>query len=193
MMSTLIENILKISLNDVRALGWNTSAGEKAARVYVSLPLEHLGFKDIVDSCVILDTMRTELEELGYTDDEIVGNDTFLRIQLRNSVQSFSLFVNKEGDKLYSFNATLTMRSEGMIEDFFDNYSDDYYRLLLYFSCKFQVLRHILLGKRPTYIARREDETGKWVHMLRMQDSMYISKSVDCVFRVAHVFAKSVD
>ena len=186
MMSTLIENILKISLNNVRALGWNTSGGEKVARVYVSLPLEHLGFKDVVDSCVILDTMRTELKELGYTDDEIVGNDTFLRIQLRNSTQTFSLFVNKEGEKLYSFDATLTMRSEGMIEDFFDTYSDDYYRLLLYFSCKFEVLRHILLGKRPTYIARREDETNEWVHTLRMQDSLYIfSKSVDSVFRVA--------
>ena len=185
-MSALIENILKISLDDVRALGWNTSGGEKAVRVYVNLPLEHLGFKDVVDSCVILDTMRTELQELGYTDDEIVGNDTFLRIQLRNSTQSFSLFVNKEDDKLYSFNATLTMRSEGMIEDFFDTYSDDYYRLLLYFSCKFRILRHILLGKGPTYIARRENETDEWVHTLRMQDNLYIfSKYVDSVFRVA--------
>lgn len=173
-MSKLIEAVLKVPLDDVYSLSWQPCRREKLNYLLVKVPVESVEFRDIVGSCLVLDTIRQELKELGYRDEELVGGDSFIRVQLTNGDVKFTLFANKDGGSFYDVEVTFEKGTDHFEEGFFDRNIGEYYRLLTYFSSKFTKLRPVLLCIHPTYIARREDDSERWTHKLQMTDHLYV-------------------
>lgn len=177
-MSKLIEAVLKVPMDDAYSLGWQPCRREKLNYLFAKVPVECVEFKDVVGSCLVLDTVRQELKELGYRDEEFIGGDSFIRVQLTNGDVKFTLFANKDGGNLYHVEVTFEKGTDHFEEGFFDRNIGEYYKLLTYFSSKFIKLRSILLCIYPTYIARRDDDSGRWTHKLQMADRLYIPSQV---------------
>lgn len=177
-MSKLIEAVLKVPTDDAYSLGWQPCRREKLSYLFAKVPVECVEFKDVVGSCLVLDTVRQELKELGYRDEEFIGGDSFIRVQLTNGDVKFTLFANKDGGSLYNVEVTFEKGTDHFEEGFFDRNIGEYYRLLTYFSSKFIKLRSILLCIHPTYIAQRDDDSGKWTHKLQMTDRLYVPSQV---------------
>ena len=173
-MSKLIEAVLKVPMDDAYSLGWQPCRREKLNYLLVKVPVESVEFKDVVGSCLVLDTIRQELKELGYIDEELVGGDSFIRVQLTNGDVKFALFASKDSGSFYNVEVTFEKGTDHFEEGFFDRNIGEYYRLLTYFSSKFIKLRSVLLCIHPTYIARRDDDSGRWTHKLQMTDHLYV-------------------
>ena len=108
---------------------------------------------------------------MGYTDEEIVSGENFLRVQIKNDDNRFSLFADKENDSFYKIQVCLEKTVEEFEDGFFERYIVQYYKLLVYFATKFVKLRMSLMCLHPTYIARKQEDTGNWVHRLELNDS----------------------
>lgn len=172
-MSKLIEAVLKVPMDDVYSSDWQPCSQEEPNYLLAKVSVEPVEFKD-VGSRLVLDTIRQELKELGYRDEEFVGGDSFIRVQLTNGDVKFALFANKDRGSFYTVGVTFEKSTDHFEEGFFDRNIVEYYRLLTYFSSKFTKLRSDLLFIRPTYIARRDDNSERWTHMLQMTDRLHV-------------------
>ena len=173
-MSKLVEAILKIPVEDVHALVWKPYRQEKQIiRPLERVPLECIDFKDVTDSRLAA-TIRQELEELGYRDKELVGGDSFIRVELTNGDMTFSLSANSDNDKVYSIQVMFFKSVDHLEEGFFDKNIKEYYKLLIYFASKFSKLRRILLCTHPTCIVRQSGDSEMWMHTLQMSNKLYI-------------------
>ena len=173
-MSKLVEAILKIPVEDVRSSVWKPYRQEKQViRPLERVPLECIDFKDVTDSCMAA-TIRQELEELGYIDKELVGGDSFIRVELTNGDMTFSLSVSSDNDKVYSIQVMFFKSVDHLEKEFFDKNINEYYKLLIYFASKFSKLRRILLCTHPTCIVRRSDDSEMWMHTLQLSNNLYI-------------------
>lgn len=172
-MSKLIEAVLKVPMDDVYSSDWQPCSQEEPNYLLAKVSVEPVEFKD-VGSRLVLDTIRQELKELGYRDEEFVGGDSFIRVQLTNGDVKFALFANKDRGSLYTVGVTFEKSTDHFEEGFFDRNIVEYYRLLTYFSSKFTKLRSDLLFIQPTYIARREDDSERWTHILQMTDRLHV-------------------
>lgn len=176
MMSSLIEKVKQVPLNESYAIGWNYYGRQKIPHLLSHVPVEDTQFEDIVGSCAVLDAVRKELEELGFVDSELIGGKKFLRIILHKDDLTFSCFVLHNRGALYDVNVSLGTVRDELESNFYNAHIDEYYRLLTYLSCKFKPLRNLLTIVHPTYVAKRDDDTHKWTHKLCVNDSIYISE-----------------
>lgn len=168
-MSALTECINKLSYDDVYFLGHRPYRQEKVKLLFEKLPVEFLEFKDLANNCTCI---HEELKELGYSDKELDGKDSFIRVELYKQDIKFTLFASECRHHLYDINVSLERTAEVLEEGFYNSNITDYYRLLIYFSCKFPKLRSSLMCRCPTYIARRNDDIGGWDHILQITDSI---------------------
>lgn len=169
-MSKLVESVLKVPFDDTYALGWQPYRHQKLQYLLENVPVEFHEFGEIAIR-EFLDTVRQEIQELGYTDEEIVSGENFLRVQIKNDDNRFSLFADKENDSFYKIQVCLEKTVEEFEDGFFERYIVQYYKLLVYFATKFVKLRMSLMCLHPTYIARKQEDTGNWVHRLELNDS----------------------
>lgn len=176
-MSKLVEAVLRVPVWDVYALSWQPYCRkEKLSSLLAQVPLEFADFKDVNDSRLVT-TMRREFEELGYKDKELVGGDSFIRVELTNGDMTFTLFANRNNGNIYDIEVAFFKSTDHLEEGFFDTHVKEYYTLLTYFASKFFKLRYILTCAYPTYIARRVDDCEIWIHTLRMSNDLYVSAS----------------
>lgn len=174
MMSSLIEKVKQVPLNESYAIGWSYYGANKIPYLLSHVPVEDVQFEDIISSCAVLDTVRKELAELGFVDSELTGGKKFLRVVLHKNDLTFSCFILHNRGVLYDVTVSFETVRDELDSNFYYNHIDEYYRLFIYLSCKFKPLRNLLTVVHPTYIAKRDDETHKWLHKLSVNDSIYI-------------------
>lgn len=177
-MSKLVEAVLQVPFDDTYALGWQPYRRKKLQYLLENVPVESHEFRDLSEKSV-RDTVCQEIKDLGYTVEEIASNENFIRVQIKNDDNKFSLFADKENDSFYRIQIYLQKNTKEFEDGFFDRYIVQYYKLLIYFATKFAKLRMSLMCLHPTYVARKQEDTRNWVHQLKLNDSF-----------LAHTFKK---